>query len=134
MNKKIEALAKHLEVEPTELSESRYDSNVIEHGREEYLVLDDSETDEKVAEYIRESVWTFRPEFLASHMDGIDAEDLKPIQEKCESANPIIIKLIDDFERFVSDAVASDGRGHFLAQYDGEEIELKNGLFAFRIN
>lgn len=134
MNKKIEALAKHLEVEPTELSESRYDSNVIEHGREEYLVLDDSETDEKVAEYIRESVWAFRPEFLASHMDGIDAEDLKPIQEKCESANPIIIKLIDDFERFVSDAVASDGRGHFLAQYDGEEIELKNGLFAFRIN
>lgn len=131
---KIEALAKHLGVETDELSESRHDSNVIEYGRQEYLVLDDSEADEKVSEYIKETLWAFRSEFLASHMEGVDAKDLEPIQEKCERANPILFKLIDDFDHFVSDAVSSDGRGHFLAQYDGEEIELDNGLFAFRTN
>lgn len=134
MKTKLEALAKHLDVEPGELSESRYDSNVIEYGREEYLILDDSEADEAVSEYIKESAWAFRPEFLASHMTGIDPEDLAPIQEKCESANPIILKLIDDLEHFIEDAVRSDGRGHFLSSYDGEEIELEGGFFAFRIN
>lgn len=134
MKSKIEALAKHLEIEADEIEVSRYDENTLEVGREEYLVLTDSEADERVADYIRETAWAFRPEFLASHMTGIDPEDLKPIQEKCESANPIILKLIDDLEHFISDAVLSDGRGNFLSSYDGEEVELEGGLFAFRIN
>ena len=134
MKTKIEALAKHFDIEADEIEVSRYDENTFEIRREEFLVLTDEEADEKVADYIRETVWAFSPEFLASHMTGIDPEDLKPIQEKCESANPIIIKLIDDLDHFIADAIASDGRGHFLATYDGEEVELENGLLMFRTN
>lgn len=134
MKNKIEALAKHLEIEAEEIEISRYDENTLEVGREEYLVLTEEEADERVADYIRETAWAFRPEFLASHMTGIDPEDLKPIQEKCESANPIILKLIDDMDHFIADAIASDGRGQFLSTYDGEEVELEGGLLAFRTN
>ncbi len=134
MKNKIDALAKHFDIEADEIEVSRYDENSFEIGSEEFLVLTDEEADEKVADYIRETVWAFRPEFLASHMTGIDPEDLRPIQEKCESANPILIKLIDDLDHFIADAIASDGRGHFLATYDGEEVELENGLLMFRTN
>lgn len=134
MKSKIEALAKHFDIEADEIEVSRYDENTFEIGREEFLVLTDEEADERVADYIRETVWAFRPEFLASHMTGIDPQDLKPIQEKCESSNPIILKLIDDMDHFIADAIASDGRGHFIANYDGEEVELEGGLFAFRTN
>lgn len=131
---KISKLAEHLECSPEEIQPSPYYQNVMEFGREEYLVLTDEEADEKTAEYIRETAWAFRAEFLASHMTGVDADDLKPIQEKCESANPIILKLIDDVDHFISDAIQADGRGHFLSGYDGEEIELHGELFAYRIN
>ena len=131
---KIESLAQFLNCETSEISVSRYDENVFEHGREEYLILTDSESDERVAESIKEFAWAFNPEFLAAHMTDIDASDLKPIQEKCESANPVILKLIDDVEHFVNDAVLSDGRGHFLASYDGDENDLNGGFFAYRLN
>lgn len=137
MNKKIEALAKHLEVEPSELSESRHDSNLIEYGREEFLVLDDMESDQRTTEYILESLWAFRPEFLASHLKkGIDQEVVELIQSngKCESNNSAIESLIEDMEHLIDDAIRSDGRGHFLASYDGNEIELEGGLFAYRVN
>lgn len=134
MTKKQKALAKYLEIKPSELETSRYDDDTFELGSHEYLVLTDDEADQKASDCIKDMAWAFRPEFLASHMTDVDASDLKPIQEKCESANPIILKLIDDVDHFVSDAVSSDGRGHFLSHYDGEEIELSKGLFAYRLN
>ena len=42
----------------------------------------------------------------------------------CESANELVLALIDDMDKFVSDAISSDGRGHFLSYYDGEEQEI----------
>lgn len=137
MNKKIEALAKHLEVDPSELFESRHDSNLIEYDCQEYLVLDDMESDLRTTEYILESLWAFRPEFLASHLKkGIDQEVVELIQSngKCESNNSAIESLIEDIQHLIDDAIRCDGRGHFLSIYDGEELELEGGFFAYRVN
>lgn len=132
MNKKLEALSKYLEVEPSKLSE--LDSNVIEYQNEEYLILNDSEANEAVEYYIKENAWAFNSKFLASHMTNIDSHDLKHLQELCERANPIILKLIDNIDRFIHDVILFEGRGHFISSYNNKEIELDGGFFAYRIN
>ena len=120
-NPRIKALAKYLELTKEEEKEIYYESyDIYCFGNQEYLVLTDDEADEKVAEYIKDSVWAFNPSFLSSH-SGIDEGVFKLLQDKCESANEAVLKLIKDFDEFVEDAVATDGRGHFLSSYDGEE-------------
>ena len=120
-NPRIKALSKYLELTKEEEKEIYYESyDIYCYGNQEYLVLTDDEADEKVAEYIKDSVWAFNPSFLSSH-SGIDEGVFKLLQDKCESANEAVLKLIKDFDEFVEDAVATDGRGHFLSSYDGEE-------------
>lgn len=116
---RVMALSKYLDLalEPNITYES---NDIYSFGNEEYMILTDDEADEKVAEYIKETVWAFNPSFLSCH-SGIDEDVFKLLQEKCESANEAILKLIKDFDHFVEDAIASDGRGHFLSGYDGEE-------------
>ena len=123
---RVVALSKHLELTEEEEKEIHYESNdTYCFGNEEYMILTDDEADEKVAEYIKDSVWAFNPSFLSCH-SGIDEDVFKLLQEKCESANEAILKLIKDFDHFVEDAVASDGRGHFLSSYDGYENEQEH--------
>jgi hypothetical protein len=120
-NPRIKALAKYLGLTKEEEKEIYYESyDIYCYGNQEYLVLTDDEADEKVAEHIKDSVWAFNPSFLSSH-SGIDEGVFKLLQDKCESANEAVLKLIKDFDEFVQDAVATDGRGHFLSSYDGEE-------------
>ena len=102
-----------------------------------YIVCTDEEADELAYEYIADSVWAFTPSFLQAHT-GVDGSTLKTIQESlCENANEPITAMIKDFDHFVDDAVASDGRGHFLAPYDHEEHEVKVGdktFYIYRVN
>ena len=95
-----------------------------EENNGDYLVLTNSEADEKAAEYIKDSLWAFNASFLAGET-GIDEEVFKAIQDngKCESNNNAIESCIDDMESFVNAAISADGRGHFLAGYDFEENE-----------
>lgn len=134
---KVEALAAWLEVDTDELSESSYDDSLIEYGREEYLVLTDSEADGRTEEYVRDSLWAFRSSFLVNYMpEGVTEDVLEPMQEKlCEDATPAIVAMVGDrLDELVEDAISSDGRGHFLSGYDGEEIELTGDLYAYRTN
>lgn len=39
-----------------------------------------------------------------------------------------------DIDMVAEEAIEWDGVAHFIARYDGEEIELSNGLFAYRTN
>lgn len=39
-----------------------------------------------------------------------------------------------DMDAIVSEAISQDGIAHFIASYDGNEIDLGNGLFAYRVN
>jgi len=123
MNDKQKALIKHLELDQEDkkpIYQEAYDR--FEYGDQEYLVCTDEEADDIVTDYIRQSVWAFNSGFLQCHTD-IDSEILEAAQEKCEGANEIIYNSIKDFDDFVSDAISSDGRGHFMSSYDGYEHE-----------
>ncbi len=42
--------------------------------------------------------------------------------------------IMIDTDRLFKDAIDQDGRGHFISSYDGDEIELPCGAYAYRIN
>mgnify|MGYP003140112926 CR=1 FL=1 len=90
---------------------------------EDYLVLTDEQADEAVREYIEQTLWAFTPSFLSAHTN-VSEEAIKKIQELYEGANDALAEMIKDFDEFVEDAIACDGRGHFLAFYDGNENEV----------
>ena len=100
----------------------------------EYIVLTEEEAEEKAAEYIRESVWAFNSWFLLDYVpEGVTTEAIEKLQEHCEGANDPLLSMIEDFDEFVSDAIAADGLGHFLSSYDGDMHE--HGDFViFRTN
>jgi len=134
---RIAALAKMLDCNLDEISASRYDDFFHACGGG-YLVLTEHEANDQAEQYIRETLWAFRAEFVASHSTGGWSDDCVKALEKiqgdlCELANPIIEALIKNMDRFVSDAISSDGRGHFLSQYDGEENQ-EGEFYIYRTN
>ena len=132
--KRILALAKHLGEDPDEVQKASYGENTYEFGRQEWLVLTDEEADERARDYIHDSVWAFRPEFLIAHMPrGMTTKAIKLIQQACEDANEPLSAMLVDRDHFVDDAIRADGRGHFLSSYDGEENESE-GYFLYRVN
>lgn len=53
-------------------------------------------------------------------------EALKEAQGKsCENLNGLVRCLISNMDEFVEDAIMEDGRGHFIAFYDGREEEQR---------
>ena len=118
-------LAKYLEVEPGELREGR-DEYTFTLGNKEYLILLDEEAESRTAEAIKESLWAFAPSFLSSYMP-LDEKSIGLIQQSCESCNDAMIQLVGNrLDEVVNDAIACDGRGHFLSHYDGHEIEVEH--------
>jgi hypothetical protein len=46
------------------------------------------------------------------------------IGDRCESANDDVQDMVgDNIDELISDAIATDGVGHFLMTYDGEHDE-----------
>lgn len=138
---KKEALAKHLGCYPAEI-EHRYDETFEvtdgDHAGEEWLVCTPDEAREMTTLRILDSLWAFRIEFLRGHFpENFGEEGYKAIgkmcRELCESANPIIQALIVDLDKFIEAAIASDGKGNFLSDYDSEEIEC-NDFLMYRTN
>lgn len=103
--------------------------------------------------YILDSLWAFKPEFIARYIRGLDGRALESFVkamdkmqgELSEDAQPIILAMLGGeksktLATFVRDAIHEDGLGHFLAPYDGEErrredVEgLPPGQLAFRVN
>ena len=105
----------------------------------EYMVLNEQERNEKVKEYIQETLWAFLPSFLAEEI-GLPEEIFRAISEKCESGNDAILALVEKtcgLDAFVKAAVEADGYGHFLASYDGKEGKVTvegEDYFIYRIN
>lgn len=92
----------------------------------EYLVLTEEEADKRVTEYIKDSIWSFHPDFLETYT-GIDRKVFIPLTELCESGNEAISLLVQGtcgMDSVISGAIEWDGRGHFLNSYDGSEEEI----------
>lgn len=138
IEQRIKALAAFLGVNVEDLEVSSYDETIIESGAEEYKVLTDEEAYQATREYIEESLWAFKASFIASHCKTVLSDkSIKAIakmqEELCEDANEIVKALIEDMDRFVDDAIDTDGRGQFLSSYDSEEYERDN-FFIYRQN
>lgn len=120
----------------------RYYSNCYSEYRyetcgEEFYVLEDERAYALAFRLIEAELWAFTTDFIAEHLKHdivycehpVNLDDLRlairAAQERlCEGANALILALIDDLEEFVDDAIAADGRGHFISSYDGEEHEV----------
>jgi sugar/nucleoside kinase (ribokinase family) len=92
-----------------------------------YHIMTDEHADEVVVECIRDSAWAFRPEFLET-MTEIPAAVYSLLGEQCENSNDAVLTLIEKtcgFDEFARQVVLIDGRGQFIAHYDGEEIEIQ---------
>ena len=152
--KRLDALKNYLiyygDATPEELQdvtlERAFDNrdNIFRMPCGDYKVLTDEEADEETREEIINSLWAFKAEFIIRHtefwntctgQEAMDAEDaLKEMQGKlCESANTLVKALIADIDKFVEDAIDNDGRGHFLAYYDGLEDE-SGEYYIYRTN
>lgn len=111
----IIALAEEIDEDPAEITEETYKHygcmTVLSCGRAEYAVGTDEEADE---------VWD---QALDSYLDDCGVLDSIP-----ENLRPYF-----DREAWKRDA-RHDGRGHALASYDGDEMDLSDGYVAFRIN
>lgn len=135
MSDRITALADFLACDREELDESRYGENTFDYGRQEYLVLTDDEADDRAKEDITESLWAFNASWIVDYLpNGVTEEVIETLQPQCEDANPAILSMIGDrIGELVEDAIAVDGRGHFMNTYDGEEHEAGE-YFIYRIN
>lgn len=134
---KEKALAEFLDVKENEVEENS-GGNYSTINSDEYLVLTDDEANEKVYEEIENSLWAFNAEFIIE-MTGLNSgvKSLRTMQENsCEDCNDLIRAIIDGtcgMDYFVKSAIESDGRGHFISYYDGEENE-KGEYFIYRVN
>jgi len=130
---KMIALAKHLDIDPEEVEQSVY-SYMFEVNEDEYLVCNDREADECATDSIRNDLWAFNASFILPHtILPRGAEDVITaiVNARYEDANPILEAMIPDMDALIEDAIISDGRGHFLNLYDGEEIE-SNGFYIYQ--
>ena len=111
---------------------------VCDNSEEYAIAFDDDIADAACGGSIEDSVWAFNSAFL-SDMTGLDIEVFDALTRSglCEGANKAILSIINDtcgIDEFCEAAIDADGRGHFLSPYDGEEIELACGGYAYRIN
>ena len=102
------------------------------HGGEfdgaEYAVASTEDEASKAAlSAAEDSLWAFNSEFIGSFL-GLSDTQTKAIAEMqgrlCEDAQEIVRLLLGArCAEFVESAVDTDGRGHFLSPYDGEETD-----------
>jgi len=137
------ALAIHLGVDPDEISEvgrtDHYGLTVYKCGREEYAVGTDDEADAAARRNIEDSVWAFKASFLLD-VCGLPMELEEAIEafqsDKSEDANEALTALVEkcaSMDELVRQAIAADGRGHFMSSYDGEEND-QGDYYIYRIN
>lgn len=109
--------------------ESYYDLPIFEIDGSEYAIAtNQEEATNAVKSYVKESIWSFNTDFIVEHTDL--PQDFIPLLQtyqdtKYEDANELILKLINDLDEFVEDAISADGRGHYLAFFDNHEKTLK---------
>lgn len=133
-----QALAKHLEVDEILIDKSKHNRDVFSLRSAEFIVLHADDLDDALADRIKENLWAFKADFIASHTkNGLSPACIDAIEtmqrELADDCQPIVEALIDDLPAFIEDAVRSDGAGHFLASYDGKEIVVDE-FFIYRLN
>jgi hypothetical protein len=142
MQRKREALARFLAVDPDALRESKgtlYHYKAFFHGSDAaYLVLSDSEANDAAANAVQEKLWFICLETLFAYFD-IDSypSDLlgKIKTHEIRQANDEIRKLIYNtcgMEVLKNRIIGWGNRKNLLADYDQTEHE-QDGFFIYRL-
>ena len=103
-------------------------------GSRQYQVLTEREANRQCVSNIKEVLWTFNPDFLAAQT-GLSKRLFEVLVSQQESFSEDILRLIEltcGLDKFVKAAIEADGRGSFLAHYDGYEGE-HGRYFIYRI-
>lgn len=134
-----ESVIEHMEV-------CDHDSTRIElrHGyKGEFYVVTDAEADKKAIDYMQDTLWAFNVSFLRNFVPALNSDRAAKAWEKmagelCEDANPLVAAMLGDrIGDFCREAIRADGRGHFLAAYDGREHEIRLAgvnFYVYRVN
>lgn len=99
----------------------------------EYGIIDEDDIDENgelKEEINKDNVIEM---FVDSLCDGIDAvEWYRDTFGDEEFSNIVSQHSLLDFGVVADEAIEWDGRGHFLSRWDGEEIEIDDGYYAYK--
>lgn len=141
---KEQALATHLESNTQMIKESTADESLFYCGNESYLVLNYSEANIRTLASIRDGLWCFDAEFISRFMDIESNQDIvntiKNMQKtlSVQDCNEMLYALVRNrFDELLRAAIATRGRGMFLAHYDFEEVAIQdenNWMFIYRVN
>ena len=111
-----------------------------------FAVYTEAQANAAARRIIVDELWAFRPRFILEHSkctDGLSAHELEQAAsalekmqgELCEDAGPLVRCLLSGcLGKFIKDAIDTDGRGHFIATYDGQENEIEGGVLAYRLD
>ena len=117
-----------------DVHDMQYDPDEVLMQAQEYGLLDEDATVDDLYDGIDEDL-------IEKRMDEIDdyADYLKDVFGEDEFFDMIAKNNAYDVDKIVDEAIEWDGRGHFLAAYDGDEIELDDGngyieYYAYRWN
>lgn len=105
------------------------EENIVTIDGTEYIILDENDIQERMADHIRETASYFNYSFLAS-MTDLPEEVFEGLVDKNEAVYRLIEKTCG-LDEFIEECLSVDGAGHFLNSYDGQEYELGNGYSAF---
>lgn len=113
--------------------ESRFVEELVERGiasdddleeRNGVLALKDGLEDDMTDKFV-ESMDDDYDDATQWFMDSFGEEEFKDFAERNNAL---------DVDRMVEDVVDTDGIAHFVATYDGAELELDDDMYAYRIN
>lgn len=125
-----------IENEYDEVFENRLISELVEEGiltednfenwgEESPTVRDDVDLDEKKREYLEHLVSGIS-DYAEEYKNQFGEDDFNDVVKEG--------KVDIDMEAVVAECISMDGIAHFVARYDGEEIDLGNDLYAYRVN
>lgn len=109
---------------------NRYEVSLSDNS--EYIILNEEQQLETVKDSLYGTASYFDSQFLEK-MTGIPSEAFDAL----EGHDNAVVKIIEStcgLDAFAEECIAITGAGHFLAHYDGEEIELDGEYSAFRTN
>lgn len=147
----VEQLVEFTGLDPEDLESGKFD--------DDWKLYDEDERLEALIKYCMNTCHCFAPWFLAS-FTGLNEDFFKTLQKSTaseEDLNEAVLCLIKglgpnkdpqkttdwsedkNLEAFALEAAKSDGYGHFLGRYDGQEQEITNTkgqvvYYLYRIN